>query len=308
MEEVRCRPEGWLLEQGRTPTRERVESAAGTEQVLEGRVLRCTGRHDLEVELEGIRGVIPREEAALGIDTGAVREIAILSRVGRPVSFQVLRVEGEGEQAVAILSRRRAQEACLEQLLSQLRPGDVLPARVTHLEPFGCFVDIGCGVISLISIENISVSRISHPRDRFTPGQDIRVVVRSVDGPGRRIYVSHKELLGTWLENAAAFSPGETVTGVVRSVEDYGVFVELAPNLAGLCEYRSDVRPGQWVSVFLKSILPQRMKVKMLIIGMLPSPPPPQPLHYHFTGEHMDSWEYSPPQCTTRSIRTDFTT
>ena len=41
-------------------------------------------------------------------------------------------------------------------------------------------------------------------------------------------------MLGTWAENAALFSPGQTVTGVVRSVEDYGIFVELTPNLAGL--------------------------------------------------------------------------
>ncbi|MGL0910084.1 hypothetical protein ACSTB0_13670, partial [Faecalibacterium wellingii] len=41
-------------------------------------------------------------------------------------------------------------------------------------------------------------------------------------------------LLGTWEENAAGFTVGETVVGIVRSVEEYGTFIEIAPNLAGL--------------------------------------------------------------------------
>ena len=95
------------------------------------------------------------------------------------------------------------------------------------MEPFGAFADIGCGVVSLLPIDAISVSRIDHPRERFSVGMDIRAMVRSVEN--RRITLSHKELLGTWEENAAAFAPGETVAGIVRSVEPYGIFVELAP-------------------------------------------------------------------------------
>ena len=107
-----------------------------------------------------------------------------------------------------------------------------------HLEHFGAFVDIGCGVVSLLSIDCISVSRISHPRDRFYVGMHIRAAVRSIErsdeGEMRRIYVTHRELLGTWEENAVDFSVGQTVAGTVRSVEDYGVFVELTPNLRDL--------------------------------------------------------------------------
>ena len=54
------------------------------------------------------------------------------------------------------------------------------------------------------------------------------------------------------------FSDGETVSGIIRSVESYGVFVELAPNLAGLAEYRNDVYPGQTAAVYIKSIIPEQ--------------------------------------------------
>lgn len=101
------------------------------------------------------------------------------------------------------------------------------PRRVTRLETFGAFCDIGCGLPALMPIASISVSRISHPSDRFCPGDDIFGVVSSLENG--RICLSQRELLGTWEENAALFTQGETVAGVVRSVEEYGVFVELTP-------------------------------------------------------------------------------
>ena len=188
-----------------------------------------------------------------------------------------------------------AQERCRKDYLSRLVPGDVIPGRVTHLEPFGCFVDIGCGLPSMIPIDQISVSRISHPRDRFRPGEDIRGVVRSLE-PGGRVCLSHKELLGTWEENAARFRPGETVAGIVRSVEEYGVFVELSPNLAGLAEPCPGVTPGQQASVYIKSILPGKMKVKLIIVDAFDAPWTPAPPEYFFQGDHMDRWRYSTPQ------------
>ncbi len=300
-------PEGTLLgtaENTRyTASREGLEQARLEQRVLEGVVLSCGVEHDLLVRLSpGLTGVIPRLECAWGLEEGAVREIAVLSRVGKPVS--VLVQEAEDGQGRVLLSRRRAQERALEQLM-RARPGDILSARVTHLEPFGAFVDLGCGVTSFLGIEQISVSRIDHPRSRFQVGQDLRVIVRGKDEAQQRLLLSHKELLGTWLENAEDFSPGETVTGFVRGVEPYGVFVELRPNLSGLAEPREGITCGQPVSVYLKSIVPQTMKIKLLIIDVL-SRLEPEPLRYFVEGGHLDRWQYSPPECTGKRIETVF--
>ena len=112
-----------------------------------------------------------------------------------------------------------------------------------------------------------------------------------------RITLSHKELLGTWEENAAAFAPGETVAGTVRSVEPYGVFVELAPNLAGLAEPKDGVSPGQQASVFIKSIVPSRMKIKLIIIETFDGQYQPEPPRYYFSGDHLERFQYSPDGC-----------
>ncbi len=263
-------------------------------RILEARAAMCDGAHNLWVDLPCMRGMIPREEGALGIREGTVRDIAILSRVNRPVCFLVQDFFRDSDgKPIALLSRRAAQEACAKEYLEALSPGDVIDARVTHLEPFGVFADIGCGIASLLPIDAISVSRIEHPRERFQPGMDIRAVVKSKEGG--RVTLSHKELLGTWQENAARFRAGETVGGVVRSIESYGVFVELAPNLAGLAELKEHIYPGQQASVFIKSILPSRMKIKLIIIETFDSEPQrPAPPEYFFEGGHLDEFVYSP--------------
>ena len=274
-------------------------------EILEGRALLCDYNRNLIVDLGCCRGVIPREEGALGIREQTVRDIASISRVNKPVAFLVTAVEYDESGALRpVLSRRAAQLRCRTEYIERLTPGEIIPARVTHLENFGCFVDIGCGLPSLISIDQISVSRISNPRDRFAVGESIYAVVKEVEPEGR-VQLTHKELLGTWAENAALFLPGETVAGVIRSVEDYGVFVELTPNLAGLAEPCEGVRPGQHAGVYIKSILPEKMKIKLIIVDAFDAPYAPQPVQYFLTEGHMERWRYSPPECA-RVVETVF--
>lgn len=302
-------PEGHLID--RAENRAAMQNAAALSdamrdaRILEARSIICDNEHNLIVDLKCMRGIIPREEGAIGIREGTVRDIAIISRVNKPVCFIITDfIRDPYGRITAVLSRRKAQEICIEQYLSKLVRGDVIDVRITHLEPFGAFADIGCGIVSLLPIDAISVSRIDHPKERFTVGMDIRAVIRAKDG--NRITLSHKELLGTWKENAERFRVGETVAGIVRSVETYGIFIELTPNLAGLAELRENVQPGQQASVFIKSILPNRMKVKLVIVECFDYAYSPEPPVYCFEGSHIDRFTYSPPE-SDKHIETVFT-
>ena len=267
------------------------------ETVLEARALKCDRAHTLHVGLGCMEGRIPREEGALGIADGTVRDIALISRVGKAVQFTVTGIErDETGRYVALLSRRRAQEKCAEEYLGSLVPGDVIRAAVSHMESFAAFCDVGAGVTALLPIDSISVSRIPHPAARFFTGQPIKAVVRARDALGR-LTLTHKELLGTWAENAARFAAGETVPGIIRSVESYGVFVELTPNLAGLAEYDEKYTAGSECAVYIKSILPERMKIKLIIVDAGNEKAALPPWEYFFTGGHMDAFRYSPPEC-----------
>lgn len=269
-----------------------LQEAMLQEKILEARVLICDNNHDLIVDLPCAKGVIPREEGALGIAEGTTKDIALITKVNKPVCFKVKQIlKDEAGGCTAVLSRREVQEECMENYISSLTPGDVIPAKVTHLEQFGAFVDIGCGVPSLIPIDAISVSRISHPSDRFQTGQDIFVVVKDVCGG--RVWLSHKELLGTWEENAARFNYGETVPGIIRSVEDYGIFVELAPNLAGLAEPKEGAAVGQHAGVYIKALIPEKMKVKLIIVDVFSGGQMYRPPEYFITEGHISHWRYS---------------
>ena len=261
-------------------------------RILEAVAQRCTATHDLLFDLGIAQGILPRVSCALGVAEGDTREIAILSRVGKPTCFVVTDIDESTDPPTAWLSRTIVQQKAQDRLLDSLRPGDVIPARVTHLEPFGAFVDAGCGVPSLIGIENLSVSRICHPGDRLTVGQSILAAVRTVEPENRRISLTHRELLGTWAQNAALFS--------------VGVFIELTPNLSGLAEPRADLHPGMAVSVYIKSILPQRMKVKLTVIDVLTPYDAPTPPRYFITEGHIDEWTYTPVGCDKKPVKTVF--
>ena len=178
--------------------------------ILEGTALECSPRDmSLLVDLGGSYGVIPRDEAGRGEGGIPVRDIAVITRVAHTVCFKVAALPGEAGP-YAILSRRAAQDECEENYLSRLAPGDVIPAAVTHLEPFGAFVDVGCGVVSLLTVDTVSVSRIASPADRFSVGDAVSAVVRSRDPETGRIFLTHRELLGTWEENAREIKPSAT--------------------------------------------------------------------------------------------------
>ena len=255
----------------------------------------CTPEMSLKVNLGSLIGIIPKEEAVLTQEDEEIKDIAVITRVGKPVCFKITGFEKRGGTTVAMLSRRLAQEECMRACLMCLEAGDVIDAKVTHLEPFGAFCDIGCGIVSLLPIDSISVSRISHPRDRFYTGMEIKAIIKSIDYDSGRIYLSHKELLGTWEENVARFSVGQTVSGIIRSTEPYGIFIELAPNLAGLAEIKDGAVTGQSAAVYIKNIIPEKMKVKLALIdSYFPASAAPAPFEYFTDATHIDRWVYSP--------------
>ncbi len=300
-------PEGELLET--TENRARVSSAGAIEiamqegRVVEGVATLCDRDMRLHIDLGAFAGVMEPADCVYLRPGETQKDIAVITRVGKPIAGKITSVEMQNGRPVVHLSRREAQKECLESYFASLRPGDILPARVTHLEPFGAFLDIGCGLSSLLSVDCISVSRIAHPMDRLRVGQMLPVAVKCMQRESERIYVTLRELLGTWEENAASFAVGQTVTGLVRSVEAYGVFVELAPNLAGLAEVKAEVaeelrgKIGKPVSVYIKSILPERMKIKLVLIDSVATPPTPMPLRFYTKEGHIDRWRYSPASC-----------
>lgn len=290
-------PEGRLLytyaNRASCSTPAGLHRALEREEILEGVALRSDPDGGLLVSAGPYLGHIPREETAFGLQEGRIREISVLTRVGRPISFTVTGIKENAGDLRLTFSRRRAQELAWSHL-STLPLGSVIPATVSRLEAFGVFVDIGCGLTSLLRTDRISMARIRHPNQRFQPGQEIWAVILRQDPTLFRLELTHRELLGTWAENAAQFAPGMAVPGIVRGTMDYGLFVELLPNLTGLAEPHGGIREGDRVTVYIKSLYPEAGKCKLLILGKLPPAPLP-PIQYTLPeGMRLTYWNYAP--------------
>lgn len=285
-------------------TEEELDRCRQTGEVLQSTALAFDTSRQLRFEIGGRRAVMPFEECLDVAPGESIKDIAVLTRVGRPTCFVITDVTHEHGESVYRLSRAAAQRACRREYLDTLENGSVIPCTVTHIETFGAFCDVGCGISALLPIDCLSVSRIATPADRVQIGQQLLCAVKSRDVQGR-IVLTLRELLGTWSENAACFAAGETVVGIVRSVEDYGVFIEIAPNLAGLAEPDKQLRPGQAVSVYIKSILPDKMKIKLVVVNKSLGQPLRFEPHYFVTRGRIRRWTYSTPQ-SRKQIETVF--
>lgn len=151
---------------------------------------------------------------------------------------------------------------------SNLREGMIVKGKIKNIKPYGAFVEIEGGKTGLLYIEDISVARIKTPYERFQIGQNINIMIKSIDETTNRITLSYKELLGTWEENAKTIQEGTILKGIARETEKFnnGIFIELKPNLVGLAEYKDNINFGEPVDVYVKKIIPEKKKIKLKII------------------------------------------
>lgn len=165
--------------------------------------------------------------------------------------------------------RRELSKENINWIQNEAHTGEIMNGTVKNIKPFGAFVEVDNGVVGLLHIEDISVSRIKSPEERFEIGQNIKVMIKSIDKEQNRIELTHKELLGTWDENVESYQEGEKVQGIVKETEKQknGIFIELKPNLVGLAEYKEGYEYGQKVDVYIKRIVKDKKKIKLLIVS-----------------------------------------
>ena len=124
-------PEGWLIDTiGNRLSMQNpatLAQASHDEKILEARALVCDGEHNLVVDLGCMKGIISREDGAIGIKEGLVRDIAVISRVNRPVCFTITGFKkDQNGHTYATLSRKNAQIKCMNQYIKVCKIGDVI--------------------------------------------------------------------------------------------------------------------------------------------------------------------------------------
>ena len=260
-------PEGWFVD-NKTIGETTLNSAIQTQEILEAKVVNCDENYNLYVNFGDDRvGIINRNE----IETNASSNIDLFkknvstSKLNKYVQFKV---KGIDEANNYILSRKDVEKEAMSWVKEEVTEGNILKGIVKSIQPYGAFVEIGGGVVGLLHIEDISVARIKSPKERIRVGQKINVMVKSIDKDQDRIILTYKELLGSWEDNVKDIVEGTTIVGKAREVEKSknGIFIELKPNLVGLAEYKDGIEYGQNVNVYVKKIIPEKKKIKLIIV------------------------------------------
>lgn len=152
--------------------------------------------------------------------------------------------------------------------LGNLESGMILEGKVKNIKPYGAFIEVESGITGLLRIDDISISRIKNPSERLNIGQNIKVMVKSIDISDNKINFTHKELLGNWDENIKDLEEKTIIKGIIKEPDKQknGIFVELKPNLVGMAEYKEGYNYGDIVDVFVKKIIKDKKKIKLNII------------------------------------------
>ena len=190
---------------------------------------------------EGVEGLVHVSEMSW---TKKVKNPRSILDIGQEIDVVVSEVDADKRRLS--LSLRAIEPNPWEQVADTHHVGSRIKGVVRNLTDFGAFVEIVPGVDGLVHISDMSwTRRINHPSEVVQKGEEVEAVITSVDVGNQRISLSMKELLpNEWEEYANSHGVGDFVSGVVTNITDFGVFVELAPGVEGLCPISEIARDG----------------------------------------------------------------
>lgn len=211
------------------------QQCMSADEVLELRVV-DHNKGGLLVFWSGIQGFVPASQLIDFPQFHIPRERyqTLAEWHGRVLRVKIIEVNQLSSRL--IFSERATLVAAGERkdLLKGVRQGDRLNGIVTNLTDFGAFVDLG-GVEGLVHISEISWSRVVHPSALLRQGQQVDVLVLSVDQKAERVALSIKQLRSDpWAAAEERYRPGQRVSGIIGNVTTYGAFVVLEEELEGL--------------------------------------------------------------------------
>ena len=198
-------------------------------QVMEGVVKNITD-YGVFVDLGGIDGLLHVTDLSWR-RVGHPREIV---RVGDKINVKVIQFDPESHRIS--LGMKQLETDPWENASKAFNVGDVVQGKVTSLADYGAFVDMGNGIEGLVHSSELSwTNKNVNPSKLLKNGQDISVVVLGIDNEKRRISLGHKQTLpNPWKSFAENHSAGDVITGKIKNVTEFGLFVGLTPELDGM--------------------------------------------------------------------------
>jgi small subunit ribosomal protein S1 len=239
-----------------------------TGEQLEVEVTGCN-RGGLIAVYRSIRGFIPSSHVLLIAPDNDENERRshLASQIGNRLKVRIIELDAAQERVV--FSEKEQREAELPRdipdVLFKIQAEQTYTGTVTNLTAFGAFVDLG-GYEGLVHVSELAWSRINHPRDLLQIGQEVQVYVMSIAPSEGRIALSLKRAKqNPWEGIERRYVIGQTVTGLVTNVVQFGAFVKVEDDLEGLVHV-SELADGSFLHP--RNIVKEGDKVTARVIGV----------------------------------------
>ena len=205
----------------------RIEEAFNNKEVLSAKVVQVLDG-GLCVLVDEVRIFIP---ASLVSDT---YEKDLTKYQDQEIQFVVTEYNPKRRRYIGnrrmLIAEEKEEKA--KKLFETIKEGDVMEGIVKNVTDFGAFIDLG-GADGLLHISEMSWGRVENPKKTFKVGDSVRVMIKGIDGS--KIALSRKfDDENPWKDASSKYAVGNTVTGKVARMTDFGAFIELEPGIDAL--------------------------------------------------------------------------
>ena len=226
----------------------------------------------LEIE-EGIEGLIHISEMSW---TKRVKHPSAILKLGDKVDAMVLEMDKENRRMS--LGLKQTQPNPWDELVKKYPEGSKVSGTVRNITDFGVFIEVEKDIDGLIHVSDLSwSSKSKNPHDLYKKGDTVEAVVLNVDPSAEKFSLGIKQLGGDpWKEIAATYPVGSSVDGEVVKITDFGLFVQISPDVEGLI-HRSELdvenpaekyKTGDKVNATVISVDPQDHKISLSMKAM----------------------------------------
>lgn len=237
-------------------------------------------RGGLIADVGQLRGFIPASQLSPSRNVPRISDPRCLEvlqeMVGQCMEVQIIEIDPERNRL--ILSERAAERGAgsKRELFSSLKEGEIRRGRVSNLADFGAFVDMG-GIDGLVHLSEMSWKRLEHPSEMLHVGQEVQVLVLSVEEERQRVALSIKRLSDDpWETIAERYQEGQVVDCCITRLSRWGAFacivgdeaIEGLVPASELSEGRADhladhFKPGQVLRLTIARIEPERHRLAL---------------------------------------------